>query len=49
MDKKELIESITEINSHAKAEILKHSSEEALEGYLRELIELETEQLACRR
>jgi hypothetical protein len=48
VNKKDLIESITEVNSQAKVEILEEFSEEALENYLRELIELETQRLPCR-
>ena len=48
MHKKDLIESIIEINSQAKVDILEHYSEEELEAYLRELIELRTEQLLSR-
>lgn len=48
MYKKDLIDSIIEINSQAKADILEHFSEEELEDYLRELIELKTERLSSR-
>ncbi len=46
MDKKELIERISEINTTAKTEFLAQFSEEDLAAYLNHLMELDLEALA---
>jgi len=46
MDKKELIDSICQINRTAKPEFLARFSEEELSAYLDHLMELDLEELA---
>lgn len=46
MDKRELIDSICEINQSAKSEFLANFSDEDLNDYLEHLLELDLEEIA---